>query len=456
MSQYDFTYKRSLKKVITRKILYIFAAIYAVSVVAFVVAGKVMQKNIIKNNNLQSISNSGLGKSTLIYAVALFIILFIATAIVYKTVEKFATLLHRFRTHYQLLKEGEFFYRIREKHFKREDELAGIAIETDAMQTSIMNMVKSINESANEVNNKSIKLTDTAQGLMNNVKGITDSVDNISNRIQDEAKDISNIVDVLSELESILYDNLKIAGSITSMSSDVNEKTIENYENMSNLLENFNAFSSKFERFISIIQTMQSNIEEVDKISALINSIAEQTNLLALNAAIEAARAGESGRGFSVVAEQIRNLSEQTKVSSVSINKLVSSVLESSRELVDKTDEITSSLTEQGKIVNEATESFKTISKSVSDMQPATGDLGAKSKNMIDKGEYIMEKMKSISNDSEEMVSLVEEVDASTKIIDDYSEFVFKSSEDLMKLADNTLKASAQFKLEKPEDEEWK
>src|SRR5690625_7787013 len=72
------------------------------------------------------------------------------------------------------------------------------------------------------------------------------------------------------------------------------------------------------------INSLQETSEQINEITQIITDIAEQTNLLALNASIEAARAGEAGSGFAVVAEEIRNLSEETAVSASNINELIS------------------------------------------------------------------------------------------------------------------------------------
>ncbi len=218
----------------------------------------------------------------------------------------------------------------------------------------------------------------------------------------------------------------------------------------------------------SIIESMQANIEEVDKISVLINGIAEQTNLLALNAAIEAARAGESGRGFSVVAEEIRALSEQTKESSVNINKLVGNVLGNSKNLVSKTSDMVKDIEEQNNTIYTSTSAFKDISKLIIasafkdiskliiDMNPAMNSLEKSSKEVSNKSDHIIEKIKNISETSEEIVALSEEINSASEEMDSSSKFVYELSKELGVLADNTLKAAGVFRLEKPEDEEWK
>ena len=451
-NEYDKTYKKSLKIVITKKAAAIFAIAYAISILSLYF----MSNSIISNGNVTQDVSLAINKMILSYLLILLIVLVVGIVFVYKTVEKFSTLIHRFRTHYQLLKEGDFFYRIREKHFKREDELAGIAIETDAMQDAVVKMVGDINSSAEEVNDKSEALTGTSQDLMNSAENILKSVSEITLNLTDQSSSILNIVNILSDFKGILKTNLEATNNITSMSKEVNNKASISFSDMEKLRTSFEEFNKEFDEFVYIIQNMQKNIEEVDKISVLINGIAEQTNLLALNAAIEAARAGESGRGFSVVAEEIRALSEQTKESSININKLVENVLGNSKNLVNKTSDMVKEIEDQNNTIYASTSAFKDISKLIIHMNPAMGSLEESSKEISEKSDYIIDKIKNISETSEEIVALSEEVNSASEEMNSSSKFVYESSKELGSLAENTLKAVGVFRLEKPEDEEWK
>ena len=445
-TEYDKTYRKSLKIVITKKVAVVFAIVYGISILSLYFIGRMLLADEAISQEIGLLIN----KIILIYSGILLSALAVGIIFIYKAVEKFATLIHRFRTHFQLLKEGDFFYRIREKHFKREDELAGIAIETDAMQDAVVKMLGDVNSAAIEVNDKSNTLTCTSQGLMNSAENISKSVSEITSNLTEESASILNIVSILTDFKSILETNLEATNNITSMSRNVNDKANISFSDMEKLRTSFEDFNGKFDEFVSIIQSMQANIEEVDKISVLINGIAEQTNLLALNGA------GESGRGFSVVAEEIRALSEQTKESSININKLVGTVLGNSKNLVSKTSDMVKDIQEQNNTIYTSTSAFKDISKLIIDMNPAMNSLEKSSKEVSNKSDHIIEKIKNISETSEEIVALSEEINSASEEMDSSSKFVYELSKELGVLADNTLKAAGVFRLEKPEDEEWK
>lgn len=119
------------------------------------------------------------------------------------------------------------------------------------------------------------------------------------------------------------------------------------------------------------MEELKAKAEEVSEITQVIFSISEQTNLLALNASIESARAGETGRGFSVVADQIRELSEQTKNSTEKIEKIVSQLnvdADTTADLVEKSIRATK---DQKELIDQNAISFEEIRRCFSDTSPS-------------------------------------------------------------------------------------
>ncbi|MGG7179312.1 methyl-accepting chemotaxis protein [Clostridium paraputrificum] len=456
-SNYDVKYKNSLKVSITRKVGIIFSIIFICSITCIYALNRIVLGELTKSLGVDSnLLYSASHRIVIFYGVFLFIALVIGLVSVYKSIEKFATLIHRFRTHYQLLKEGELFYRIRDKHFTRGDELGGIAIETDAMQVGMIEMIKEINVSASDVNEQSTELTKVSQGLMNTTSEISQSIATVTSNISEESSEIVHISNKISDFRKLLDSSLGAIESISLMADNVNNKAILSFSDMDELNSSFQDFSNIFNEFVQVLTVMKNSIEEVDEITSLINDIAEQTNLLALNAAIESARAGEAGKGFSVVASEIRNLSEQTKESSININQLIRKVLLSSNELVEKTSEMTGKLQVQSETINSSTVAFGDISKSINEMTPEIDNLSKTSRDIKESNNYIMKKIESISEVSTGIAALSEEINAASDEMSYSSKIVYKSAQKLSVVADQTIKSVGRFKLEKPEDEEWK
>ncbi|MPM39409.1 Methyl-accepting chemotaxis protein McpA [bioreactor metagenome] len=149
----------------------------------------------------------------------------------------------------------------------------------------------------------------------------------------------------------------------------------------------------------------------------LINNIAEQTNLLALNASIEAARAGEQGRGFAVVAEEIRNLAEQCRISSITIDNLVSDTKRDKDSMLKTTEIMSKELNNQTDIVNYAINSFDKIIDGINSIVPKI--------KMVNKS------VNSIDSDKNSILMKIEQTSASAEEISASSEEIMASSEEM-------------------------
>ena len=183
-------------------------------------------------------------------------------------------------------------------------------------------------------------------------------------------------------------------------------------EEGASLMEDVNGqmtiISSAIGQSAEIMNGMASHSEEIRKVTSLITDIAEQTNLLALNAAIEAARAGEHGTGFAVVAEEVRNLAEQSKQSAGEIGDMIDMMIGSVAEAVSSTEDGTRRV-EEGLVVTERTRDvFNRI-------ESAAGDVGEKVSTVSVSIEQISTMMDEVANASEKVQELAVESSAAAQ-----------------------------------------
>lgn len=138
-----------------------------------------------------------------------------------------------------------------------------------------------------------------------------------------------------------MRDAVNAMQEVDEITKNTVETALTNKNSMDQINTDFDKVNLSLSNMAELAQILDENSNKIENVSQTIAQIADQTNLLALNAAIEAARAGDAGRGFAVVADEIRNLAETTKTATSDIGRSIIQVLETSKDVVSNTEELT-------------------------------------------------------------------------------------------------------------------
>ena len=331
-------------------------------------------------------------------------------------------------------------------YLKRKDEIGDISKSLLTMNKNLLNLIKNISESAQYVASSSEELTATSQQSSTASEEVARAIEDIAAGASDQARDTEKGALDVEELGRQIDNIQREIEFLNKGTEEINTLKNEGLEIIKDLVEKTNISNNAAREIHEIILNTNESAEKIESASLMIKSIAEQTNLLALNAAIEAARAGEAGRGFNVVAEEIRKLAEES-------NRFTEEITEIIHELTEKTGNSVNTMEEVNKIAQSQKDSveltnnkFKGIANSIDDMKKLMYSIYESGQQMEVEKDEIISVLQNLSAISEENAAGTEEASASVEEQTSSVEEIANASEALAQLAVEMQESVAKFK----------
>jgi methyl-accepting chemotaxis protein len=275
--------------------------------------------------------------------------------------------------------------------------------ETDALACSLAGMLESLRKLVEQVQHAADRLSAGAAELSRSTQHSRTGTEEISTTVETVAKAVAHQQELLEGARRGIHDiaqtielNAGRAREAFGFSAEANQKAHAGVDVSRLALEKMRTVFQRVEDAGALVFQLEAKTRHVHQITEMIHSVAQRTNLLSLNASIEAARAGEAGRGFSVVADEIRKLAESASRSAEEISRLVN-------EIQVETAQVADEMRQSSQVIGEGRDDVNTIAHSLEQIQAAVSEAASRA-------EEIFQEADAQARDAERMVASVDEI----------------------------------------------
>lgn len=316
------------------------------------------------------------------------------------------------------------------------DELGVMGKTFNQMLEQLRSLIREVSSSAEQVAASSEQLTASSEETTHATEKISTTVQEVAYGSEKQIQSLHETTSTVQQVTAIVDDMTKHTNQATKTATVASEQAIEGAKAISNMTTQMDEINQTVSNLSEDVTHLGERSSEIRQIVDTITAIAEQTNLLALNAAIEAARAGEHGRGFTIVSDEVRKLSEQSAESAKQISDLIATIQQETAQTVHSMNATANKVTAGIGLVKVAGTSFESIQQSIAETATKMQEV-TKSFNVMNRSTEQMARQASIleqiteqtdqgtqemASATEEQLAAMEEIAASSASLSDMAE----------------------------------
>jgi len=296
--------------------------------------------------------------------------------------------------------EGDLTRRL---EVKNQDELGQLADAFNQFSEKLQSLMQEVSQGCSELIEESSEMATVVNNTQSDIANQDEKIDQIANTIDSMSLEIQSVAEH--------------TGQAAELAEQTSQHAADGKRIMHQSLQSSDDLANDVDKASSVINELEKDVESISGVLDVIRGIAEQTNLLALNAAIEAARAGEQGRGFAVVADEVRTLASRTQDSTAEIQVMIKSLQDGSHQAVEVMTEGRQKANEGLEQAREAGESLEQISSAVDGMLSMNREIAVSTDQQGQSANQVNQNVSAINQLSDKTTASAGQIaDASTRV----------------------------------------
>ena len=273
-------------------------------------------------------------------------------------------------------------------------------------------MMQSIISAGKVINSAAQSIKGTVSEVAQATNSVAQSMCDVSAGMESTVSSIQEQTVMTEKIQSIITDTVNISGSLENIAAKSDDNAVAGQKLVESVVARTVDMGTESEAVRKNMEELDAHTRDMEKIVSIINEISNQTNLLSLTASIEAARAGEARKGFAVLAEEIRKLSEQTKSSTANIQQIIDKLNANTGDTLKSMDNVMSEISKQTLMIHEIEDNFGNIKECIGSLRADASDMSAKAAKLKDTNMVLIDNNSNLSSASEEISAASEETTA--------------------------------------------
>ncbi|HWR40127.1 MAG TPA: methyl-accepting chemotaxis protein [Patescibacteria group bacterium] len=330
--------------------------------------------------------------------------------------------------------------------FTSRDEMGQLADAIVAMRSDLRNIINQIRQSSQQVAASSTQLSSTAEQSALAATQVAIAITEVAEGSERQVRSVTNAAGTVENMSAGIEEVAASTGTVTQTAEKTSSAAREGLQAVEKAVGQMRSIESTVADSAEVVTHLGERSKDIGQIVETISNIAGQTNLLALNAAIEAARAGEQGRGFAVVADEVRRLAEQSDAAAQQIAGLITEIRQDTDRAVVAMNNGSQEVKVGTGLVSAAGQAFRDITGSISLISEQIKEVSMTMQHLAGNSQQIVTDVQEIDRTTRDTSQHAQTVSAATQEQSASMEEIASASRGLAELADELENVAARFR----------